>query len=54
MYLVIAPEIFSRQYYGQEVDWWSLGVLACFMLTNQVCMIYIFFLFSLKVILNMT
>ncbi|XP_024221505.1 serine/threonine-protein kinase S6KL isoform X2 [Bombus impatiens] len=31
----MAPEIFSRQYYGQEVDWWSLGVLACFMLTNQ-------------------
>lgn len=31
----MAPEIFSRQYYGHEVDWWSLGVLACFMLTNQ-------------------
>lgn len=31
----MAPEIFNRQYYGQEVDWWSLGVLACFMLTNQ-------------------
>ncbi|KAK9297797.1 hypothetical protein QLX08_008639 [Tetragonisca angustula] len=31
----MAPEIFNREYYGQEVDWWSLGVLACFMLTNQ-------------------
>ncbi|XP_017766183.1 PREDICTED: serine/threonine-protein kinase S6KL [Eufriesea mexicana] len=30
----MAPEIFNRQYYGQEVDWWSLGVLACLMLTN--------------------
>ncbi|XP_076232579.1 ribosomal protein S6 kinase like isoform X2 [Calliopsis andreniformis] len=31
----MAPEIFKRQSYGQEVDWWSLGVLTCFMLTNQ-------------------
>ncbi|XP_034182384.1 ribosomal protein S6 kinase like [Osmia lignaria lignaria] len=31
----MAPEIFKLQYYGQEVDWWSLGVLTCFMLTNQ-------------------
>lgn len=31
----MAPEIFNRQYYGQEVDWWSLGVLACFMFTYQ-------------------
>ncbi|XP_076755962.1 ribosomal protein S6 kinase like isoform X2 [Xylocopa sonorina] len=31
----MAPEIFSKQHYGQEVDWWSLGVLACFLLTDQ-------------------
>ncbi|XP_054007005.1 serine/threonine-protein kinase S6KL isoform X1 [Hylaeus anthracinus] len=31
----MAPEILKRQHYGQEVDWWSLGVLTCFMLTNQ-------------------
>ncbi|XP_078044952.1 ribosomal protein S6 kinase like isoform X2 [Augochlora pura] len=31
----MAPEILKKQYYGQEVDWWSLGVLACIMLTNQ-------------------
>ncbi|CAK9812172.1 Serine/threonine-protein kinase S6KL [Anthophora quadrimaculata] len=39
----MAPEIFKRQSYGQEVDWWSLGVLACFMLTNQVCANCIYF-----------
>ncbi|XP_032670221.1 serine/threonine-protein kinase S6KL isoform X2 [Odontomachus brunneus] len=33
----MAPEILRKEYYGQEVDWWSLGVLACFLLTNQVC-----------------
>ncbi|OXU30185.1 hypothetical protein TSAR_007638 [Trichomalopsis sarcophagae] len=31
----MAPEIVKRQYYGHEADWWSLGVLACFLLTNQ-------------------
>ncbi|KAI4497657.1 hypothetical protein M0802_007197 [Mischocyttarus mexicanus] len=31
----MAPEILKRQSYGQEVDWWSLGVLMCFLLTNQ-------------------
>ncbi|XP_076675154.1 ribosomal protein S6 kinase like isoform X2 [Andrena cerasifolii] len=31
----MAPEIFKRQSYGHEVDWWSLGVLTCFMLTNE-------------------
>ena len=36
LFCYLAPEIFNRECYGQEVDWWSLGVLACFMLTNQV------------------
>lgn len=31
----MAPEIVRREYYGYEVDWWSLGVLACFLLTDQ-------------------
>ncbi|XP_015603246.1 serine/threonine-protein kinase S6KL [Cephus cinctus] len=31
----MAPEIVKREYYGHKVDWWSLGVLACFLLTNQ-------------------
>ncbi|KAL2731096.1 serine/threonine-protein kinase S6KL isoform X1 [Vespula squamosa] len=31
----MAPEILKRQCYGQEVDWWSLGVLMCFLLTNR-------------------
>ncbi|KAF3420253.1 hypothetical protein E2986_06866 [Frieseomelitta varia] len=45
----MAPEIFNRKYYGQEVDWWSLGVLACFMLTNQFkyCMEHIINLLEL-------
>lgn len=33
--LYMAPEILRKEYYGQEVDWWSLGVLACFLLTNE-------------------
>ncbi|XP_014484143.1 PREDICTED: serine/threonine-protein kinase S6KL isoform X2 [Dinoponera quadriceps] len=37
----MAPEILRKEYYGQEVDWWSLGVLVCFLLTNQVCGRYI-------------
>ncbi|XP_023316892.1 serine/threonine-protein kinase S6KL isoform X4 [Trichogramma pretiosum] len=31
----MAPEIIKRQYYGHEVDWWSLGVLMCFLLTKK-------------------
>ncbi|XP_012528317.1 serine/threonine-protein kinase S6KL [Monomorium pharaonis] len=31
----MAPEILKKEYYGQEVDWWSLGVLACVLLTNE-------------------
>lgn len=31
----MAPEILKKEYYGQEVDWWSLGVLACVLLTNK-------------------
>ncbi|XP_072764773.1 serine/threonine-protein kinase S6KL isoform X1 [Anoplolepis gracilipes] len=33
--LYMAPEILRKEYYGHEVDWWSLGVLACFLLTNE-------------------
>ncbi|XP_067203623.1 serine/threonine-protein kinase S6KL isoform X2 [Linepithema humile] len=32
----MAPEILRKEYYGQEVDWWSLGVLMCFLLTNEI------------------
>ncbi|EZA50124.1 Putative serine/threonine-protein kinase F31E3.2 [Ooceraea biroi] len=32
----MAPEILRREHYGHEVDWWSLGVLTCFLLTNKV------------------
>ncbi|XP_063536589.1 serine/threonine-protein kinase S6KL [Cydia strobilella] len=31
----MAPEILSREPYGHAVDWWSLGVVACRMLTGQ-------------------
>ncbi|XP_011636649.1 serine/threonine-protein kinase S6KL [Pogonomyrmex barbatus] len=31
----MAPEILKKEYYGQEVDWWSLGVLACVLFTNE-------------------
>lgn len=31
----MAPEILRRERYGHEVDWWSLGVLTCFLLTNK-------------------
>ncbi|XP_014367357.2 serine/threonine-protein kinase S6KL [Papilio machaon] len=31
----MAPEILSREPYGHAVDWWSLGVLACRMLTDE-------------------
>ncbi|XP_029167730.1 serine/threonine-protein kinase S6KL [Nylanderia fulva] len=33
--LYMAPEILKKEYYGQEVDWWSLGILTCFLLTNE-------------------
>lgn len=23
----IAPEVFTRKGYGQEIDWWSLGII---------------------------
>ncbi|XP_072161707.1 serine/threonine-protein kinase S6KL isoform X3 [Bemisia tabaci] len=32
----MAPEIFSPELYSHAVDWWSLGVVACRLLTNQV------------------
>ncbi|XP_063364432.1 serine/threonine-protein kinase S6KL isoform X2 [Cydia amplana] len=31
----MAPEILSREPYGHAVDWWSLGVVACRMLSGQ-------------------
>ncbi|XP_057661089.1 serine/threonine-protein kinase S6KL-like [Diorhabda carinulata] len=31
----MAPEIMAAEPYGHAVDWWSLGVLACLMLTNK-------------------
>ncbi|XP_028148616.2 serine/threonine-protein kinase S6KL isoform X1 [Diabrotica virgifera virgifera] len=31
----MAPEILATEPYGHAVDWWSLGVLACLMLTNK-------------------
>nr|XP_021185484.2 serine/threonine-protein kinase S6KL [Helicoverpa armigera] len=31
----MAPEVLSREPYGHAVDWWSLGVLACRMLTDE-------------------
>ncbi|XP_068915324.1 serine/threonine-protein kinase S6KL isoform X4 [Tenebrio molitor] len=33
--LYIAPEILARQEYGHGVDWWSLGIIACLMLTGK-------------------
>ncbi|XP_055710333.1 serine/threonine-protein kinase S6KL [Phlebotomus papatasi] len=31
----MAPEILCAQPYGHSVDWWSLGVVACLMLTDK-------------------
>ncbi|XP_026761786.1 serine/threonine-protein kinase S6KL [Galleria mellonella] len=31
----MAPEVLSREPYGHAVDWWSLGVIVCRMLTNE-------------------
>lgn len=31
-----APEVLSREPYSHAVDWWSLGVIVCRMLTNEV------------------
>ncbi|CAH1638305.1 unnamed protein product [Spodoptera littoralis] len=31
----MAPEVLSREPYGHAVDWWSLGVLTCRMLTDE-------------------
>lgn len=33
---VSAPEVFNLQPYGHAADWWSLGVIACVMLTGKV------------------
>lgn len=32
----VAPEVVSMEPYGHAVDWWSLGVVACCMLSGQV------------------
>lgn len=34
--VVSAPEILAGLEYGHGVDWWSLGVIACLMLTGKV------------------
>lgn len=34
--LSTAPEVLSREPYGHAADWWSLGVLTCRMLTDEV------------------
>ncbi|XP_047533579.1 serine/threonine-protein kinase S6KL [Vanessa atalanta] len=31
----MAPEVLHREPYGHAVDWWSLGVIACRMLTGE-------------------
>uniref|UniRef100_A0A023F0X3 Putative catalytic domain of agc family protein serine/threonine kinase n=1 Tax=Triatoma infestans TaxID=30076 RepID=A0A023F0X3_TRIIF len=33
--IYMAPEVFSLQGYGHAVDWWSLGILTHFLLTNK-------------------
>ncbi|KAJ4439210.1 hypothetical protein ANN_07329 [Periplaneta americana] len=32
----MAPEVLSMEPYGHAVDWWSLGVVACCLLTGEV------------------
>ncbi|XP_059052242.1 serine/threonine-protein kinase S6KL [Achroia grisella] len=32
----MAPEVLGREPYGHAVDWWSLGVIICRMLINEV------------------
>jgi len=34
--IISAPEVVSMAPYGHAVDWWSLGVVACCMLSGQV------------------
>lgn len=33
--VVTAPEVFEHSY-GHAADWWSLGVVACLLITGQV------------------
>lgn len=33
----MAPEIIKGECYGQEVDMWSIGVIAFMMLSGNVC-----------------
>ncbi|XP_064213508.1 serine/threonine-protein kinase S6KL [Tribolium castaneum] len=34
-FLYMAPEVWTGEEYGHGVDWWSLGVIACVMLTGK-------------------
>ncbi|XP_026477345.1 serine/threonine-protein kinase S6KL-like isoform X2 [Ctenocephalides felis] len=33
--LYMAPEIYTGEGYGYAVDWWCLGVLCCYLMTNE-------------------
>ncbi|XP_031347392.1 serine/threonine-protein kinase S6KL-like [Photinus pyralis] len=39
----MAPEMLDLESYGHSVDWWSLGVVACVMLTSKVSFIWVLY-----------